>query len=890
MIPFYIPTPNFDFLMKVEDSNYFEIVGTTKASYGPNDVRTFYNVELKAKVLKNSSTKRLGDFNKIVVSIRRKPSSIAQSSVSLPPVALQDFQSVSNQTSIEVPRQINTQTLNSSFSANLPPLPTSLEKKLYSGLQIVQDSNRRQEIIASREMNLTVSQEELISFYQVPSLVRDNSTLLNSSSENYVEIDPTDLLKNINKEMTEITEPVSDQFYSGLSSPANIEVIENYATSVLHKRSKSLYSGIVKYYLDDVPRRSDEASIEKYKVVNAIKQLDTVEFSTTMKLNTSLKRENLEVVFELYRNGSSIPEETIVKDLNMKRHVEAFESIKIPPQVSYTSTFTGNFNSGFLNIVDMEERGKVSKFKVYSKNISPKGESSPYVLLEEVENSLGTAVISSVPSSNLSIIRVVPVNSSGDESNVFTNIAVGPGHSSVGNLSIVCKPTTSIPAAVEVTVHNIPRDTLQVILYKRSVDPSVPLSSQFSVHSFTDFSAQNTTGTAGSTAVFTDSFPSLYTEYYAQTISRTLEIISTEIVLVKCVGNTTNILGIDVKLSQLTRNAVGDNFTVSFNLETLVIPEENQRIIDIFKDTPALKEIYDSLISPSNTSRGAAAPRYEKPIYGSLYVHEIVRTDLNTGERSSFDLIGDGLFSDDENSRRKKNISPIKPQHAYVYQVFTYEKDPVSLFRGYVLPVVDSNAKTYYYIPYKWNNHEINAIRIMPSTDDEDLPVIDEHRNFTAKSLGERHRIKIEGSGAFASITRVSHNRIDRNTVKIDWDFDIPNYSRVYDSFVVLKVVNGRRKFVGRTKDNYIYHELSDQDVGRIYYTVVPITVEFDIDAPGHSDPYVLQPDGIIEPTITSQLPEDSLVQISTERPTSPIAPVALEPVSIVANVSRYGR
>jgi len=858
MIPYYIPTPNFDLLMSVEDNNFFEIVGTTKASYGPNDVRTYYNSEVKVKIKKSSGTKNINDFSKVVVSIRRKPLAIGQTRVSLPENALQDF-SASSQTSSEVPQQINTAYLNSTFGLSFPPLPSSLEKKLYSGMQIVQDAGKREEIVATKDITISLSTEELNQFYNVPSLVETASSPQRSSSPPYVEIDPSNLLQKINRELTDITEPVTEENLSSLSSPTVPSVIEAYTTNTLKKRSRSLYGGIVKYYLDDVARRPDEDSIKNYSTSSVIRQLTDFEFTTTLKINKTLKSEALEVVYQLYRIQSNVPEETIVKPLDLKRHTEAFESIQNPPIVSYTSVLSGFIRSGFITIVDKEQRGKVASFKVYSKDITPSGETTSYVLIDEIANNDQILSAGISPNSNLSVIRVVPVASNGEESNVFTNIMIGPGHSSTGNLSIVCKPIPSDAPRVEVTVYNIPKEAQRLTLFRRVVSEG-SLGNDFSADASLDLGADNN-NTGNFTSKITDPNPAQYTEYFVQVDLPYSEKLNSEVVLTQNTRVSQQTSGVDVRLTELKKISEGNDYKVSFKLETVVLPNENARVVELLRSRPELKEIYDSLQSPANqSSSGAATPSYEKPIYANLYVHEVVRTDLNTGERSVFDIISDGTFIDDRNTRSKKNINDINPQHAYAYQVFTYEKDPITLLRRYVLSVKDSESKTYYYVPYKWNNPSINGYRTMPATDSEDLPILSEYSNFTAKPLGEKNLVTIQGSGEFASVTRVIATRIDRNTNRIDWDFDISNYSSVYDSFVVMKVVNGYRSFVGRTKNNYIYHELSSRDLGSIYYTVVPITSEFDIDTPAHSEPIVLRPDGILMPQVTQGVIEIPVV------------------------------
>jgi len=45
----------------------------------------------------------------------------------------------------------------------------------------------------------------------------------------------------------------------------------------------------------------------------------------------------------------------------------------------------------------------------------------------------------------------------------------------------------------------------------------------------------------------------------------------------------------------------------------------------------------------------------------------------------------------------------------------------------------------------------------------------------------------------------------------------------------VTKVVNGKKHLLGKTNKTYIYHKLSEEDLGTVYYEVTPITNDYQI-------------------------------------------------------------
>jgi hypothetical protein len=64
-----------------------------------------------------------------------------------------------------------------------------------------------------------------------------------------------------------------------------------------------------------------------------------------------------------------------------------------------------------------------------------------------------------------------------------------------------------------------------------------------------------------------------------------------------------------------------------------------------------------------------------------------------------------------------------------------------------------------------------------------------------------------------------------------------------------MKVVNGVRSFVGKTQKNYIYHEISENDIGSVYYIIIPIMSEFDIGKEAFSNDLLISPEGITKKT-----------------------------------------
>lgn len=843
MIPYFRPLNSANKILIVDDVNFVELTGVS--STNGNDRNTYiFDAKFNIKV---DSSVNPRDYDKVIVTVKRKNSEINIPGSVADRLIRQSSDNFSSQT---VPQTINSQNLNKRYGTSLDSYPTTIEKRVYSGLQIVEDSRHSDESISTKEVTLVFTDRELNSLYKFSDVIEDSSEIPRIIVDPPLfTVRPNNMLADMNNEMTDITQPVLDPYYSSLTSPVQSSVVDLYATSRLQKRQNSLYAGIVKYYLDVSERRQDEERIKRYRIKENIRKTSSIDFQTNFRVGKGLLNETLEVKFDLYKKGVNIPVESVVKDFDFLSHVEAFESIKKPPVVTASYLNTGWFQTINLTIVDQESYGKITKFNVYVKDINKFGETSSYRFVAETEGNTVTNSVIFNSSDRLMSIRVVPVSTLGSESNVYTSLLFGEGHSSIGNLSMTTLRTHdagSTRSKVLISLYNIPKDTIKLDVFRRPHDQGHS-DSQFTLINSYDLSSQNAI-LKSYEFVDSDNLIPAFPEYYVQASLSNGRTISTNPRLVNNSIPVENFESVTVFIENFEKLKKNDDFTVSFDLKTTVLASENQRLINFFKDDPALKEIYDQLIAANSNSDSAVGEGDSvSPLYADLYVHEVLRTDLNTDEVSVFEIVTN-KFQDNAATRSVKGIKALNPQHSYVYQVFTYIKDPRTLFKNYVRKSLGSDGKPYYYQPFKWDNSSFNRLRTMPDTDSNDLPILTNYDNLTSSPLGQKASVRIEGLGDFVSVSEVIQQRIDRNTVKVSWTFSIPDYTSYYDSFVVMKTVNGKRSFVGRTRLNYIYHELSSKDVGNIYYSVVPITTEFDIDKTAHSNPFILDTRGLVDP------------------------------------------
>jgi hypothetical protein len=614
------------------------------------------------------------------------------------------------------------------------------------------------------------------------------------------------------------------------------------------KGKKQLQYDIVKYFLDEIQESPDEDGMKWYQTRQVSKYLEDIEISEKLSIKKSNKNQNLSVRFDLYKRESNLIDETFTADLFVSNHVEAYESIKNPPELNVTSALSRvgskiQFNRYDLTIIDREPRGRVKSFNVYLKGISRFGNVDVYVKLGSIENQDGPIHFGFNTQSDLSVLRVIPVDSLNRESYVYTNHVIGPGHRSIGSLTIV--PYHFGNKSVKVDVHNIPKDSISLTLYRRDCTDNA--NGSYQVVSVMKGQRNNLNAT------FYDEKTEVNRvyEYYVTALSaregQELSIDS-NIVLYRNGANLAD-RSISVDLSDVKRT-LNSNSTanMSFNITTNISKTESQKITETLKLNYA--ELYEQYLNPnSNASSPLGEGSKGIPQYSDLFLHEVVRINLNTGERETFDLVSDGIFNDDSTSRTNSNVKPLYPQNDYIYQIFTFKKNPIELFRKYVARGVDAKGKEWFYLPYKWKNASARLGLLHPD-DSNGVPVIDAYESFTSESFGLTTSYRMNGSTQYSEFSQVNVDRLDRNTIKVSWELSgisFINSVNLFDSFVVMKVVNGIRGFVGSSSQNHIYHELTEEDIGTIYYIVVPVMSEFDLGKPGYSSSLLVTSDGIVK-------------------------------------------
>jgi len=570
-------------------------------------------------------------------------------------------------------------------------------------------------------------------------------------------------------------------------------------------------------------------------------------------------------------------------DVSLDSLIDSFESMQYEPNASLS--YPAQDKSIFSISVDglakrspyqsskyfQRESSRVSKFNVYVKSLGKAAAGARYEFVGSLQNK--QSGLYSIKT-QLGLVRVIAVDDKGQESKKYRDFVVGRGYSYFSELVIV--PSYSRASAmgnsVTINVYGIPSDAKLVIKRRSFPETSVTdaypeitrASSRVVVYSGTTDSK-----TAGSLTV-ADDVSSLagkgYLEYnaYLHDLSGALLTVSNIATIrtphrdVEGLAKSVKSVTIDQGSASSTINVDGTR-DISFDITTSL------------NDTDSRSVVKEAIQNNTSMSGIDTTSIVNKPsdLYDFLIVHEVVRTNLRTGERYSFPYITSGNtetanFRDAADTRSKKSIPPAVTSDRYEYQVFTYIKDPLSALEKYItVGKKDDGKSEYFYTPIKWNNPKVvNTSTTYPEDDNNNPLIYDSFETWTP--ITQVPSYVIDAASIYADVTSVRALRLTREAVKVSWDVSIANSivrqtsnpKVFYDSFLVFKQVNGRngvRKFVGKTNDTFIYDYLSpmgptgitdpNADLGYVYYCVIPILEDLTIDKTAYSNQILVSPD-----------------------------------------------
>lgn len=727
-----------------------------------------------------------------------------------------------------------------------PRYPSSVAEKVFAGRLMLADMKiPRPKYVSQKISNVSTSLQTLASrnFFtaELEALQVTEAVTSKTSAGNNATVDS---LASLSRFGLDLTAPAVEK-YDSTVEVATISIPEEYS------QSSQQYRQLLKFYLRDVPVSPYEKDYKQYKKVTRVKKLDVHRFTEHLEIPIVNNSSSLNVTFRLFKRGVEVPIEILTSPLDMSGHYLAYSLMSETPIVR------PHVQDGIVHVSVGTNDNSTYGYKLYLKQILPNRKVEQYSLLEKtMQQNPAPYFETSFAFEGFGLLRVVPLDIKGNESHLYTTVTLGS--MAVDQKPLITPVYYQDDSSISLLFLRQPQNVNKIYLYRRNCSTNVE----------NVFELANEALLGGLTAAtgkyeIQDKLrivPGDIFEYYAVAEMfdldgmRSFELQS-NVVAVKHPIRTFEKKSITVSTSNfMTETTAKGNFVASFDITSQISREENSLITETLKKQ--LGELYEQFLSPSNNSSSPLA----EGKYSELMVHEVTRIDVTSGERVVFNPVGDGKFRDDPEDRSNASIPSLDPMHSYTYHIFSYKKDPMLLFKNYVSRGISVSGKEWFYSPFKWKNTTTNATGVQYADDANGNPIVDGYETLTSEALGLQSIVSYAGLKRNLTVVDPFAVRIDVNTVRISWQCETAtkySESNSYDSFVVMKVVNGIRSFVGRTSKQFIYHELTTDDVGSVHYIIVPLDHDMSIGSYGYSNELIVDTTGLLLNEMTAARTEE---------------------------------
>lgn len=823
-----------DILSVASKESYAQILGLSVTGQE-------YVFELLFKLNLNSKVKNITDYEKIDVQIKTKAGN--SGTVELDTYFKNDKQKKINPVALDQAEE-GLQIINGIPGAPRPKYPASVNKKLYSGIKTTDDLLIKEQLVYQTHVWIDqIINESLSSVYSYVTLIKPET------------IEQQEYFRQTNSD--EVFD--SDEIASFMNK--NSFAISQYDESNINVWSTP-QKLISDYLYEQVAKKPADSKIVVHRPIRKSGILQEITVPMQVLIPTVYQDISFDVICSLYKKNSSNPDEILNLELYTPGYIEEFESFtKSNSSLEVTATSSGFQHSLSINLVgDVEERNKLFGFNIYRQIVEKTGVVSEFQFMSTITTFGSSANYTFNSSYPLEIVRVIPIYKNTKESHIFRDVVVGEKYATIGSLAITTRDSSD--RIVDIDVFGIPKETKNLRLYRRiCAHPN----SKFEFVKVMQINNNLRTATILDEPPEVGKLSDIASYEYFVAARMADQTSNDKLILSNYVVHQRKQFEIEKSVQVLITDVNNNSMDtvdpmLSFNISTKFSSSESKKVTDELQNQ--ILDIYNKYVNPQNiidpaTSGGQKIPGV--PQYADLFFHEVVRTNITTSERETFELIGEGLFEDSNSTRAKKRIKPINPQNRYLYQIFTYVRSPFELFKNFVahgrLTGAGSNGRDWFYLPYKWKNPQTKN-GLLYSSDAEGIPMIPEDESLKAVTYGMTAQFKLDDIKDQVSIDQIFASRVTKRTVKISWSVNMSSInsstSSPYDSFIVLAVVNGKKKYVGVTRLNFMYHsldhgrsDLSKNDYGTIYYIIIPILKQLYLDSPAYSNELTIDPTGL---------------------------------------------
>lgn len=520
---------------------------------------------------------------------------------------------------------------------------------------------------------------------------------------------------------------------------------------------------------------------------------------------------HLMVKFDLIDSVTGLSVDTIVKPLDVSRHIQLYHTPKKAPIVRVAKSEISSKVSLDIKQVD----NSASAVNVYQKNMSPvSNDVEDYVLVGKyaVKSNQQSLLVSFPKSRNsIMVFRVVPVGEDNTLGSEFTNVIVRPQkvvlHKAI-NLN-----AQVIENGVRLEISQIPVHATSVIVMRRS------LTSREKNYELISEPILFDDGTKALDFVsFIDSFVddgNVY-DYALNVIFEDGTVSLSKNTIVEYVKLTPG--KIDLKINDLTVTQSDNGPNVTFTIQSTVLNDDLDVVLALLKRQD-IKEFFTNDVLK------------QRDKLKSLIAYNIQRVNLSTGVREDFGVISEPAFNDEE-MRKNNSVLPLRRGHNYRYEVHTLLRAPETLFSEFEKSKIDSiTNKTYSFRPSKF----LHPIPLKDGTivSANGVKLLYGKSEFSLGVIGVMESIDVTLEGDIATIIDASAAKFDKDLNVITWK--IEGTIDKIDHFLIIKEVLGVRTMIGKShcefdsKNVQYIHVTKDKDFGELRYVIVPIFNDYSV-------------------------------------------------------------
>lgn len=539
------------------------------------------------------------------------------------------------------------------------------------------------------------------------------------------------------------------------------------------------------------------------------------------------------VKFELINGRTGVAVDTVIKSLDVARHVQLYYTPRRPPVVKVSrSEISTRANLEIKQIDPGAEAVQIFKKNIYRSST----DTEDYIIVGTYavkKNQQSLLVQVDLPRNSTAIYRVVPVGRQNVAGFDYTNVVVRPKHfRPIKALSLTAQP---IDIGIRLEARQIPQHVV-AIEFKRA-NKTIFENTYTNVGEGITLIDDAVRTADFVTVVDRDVNPGHIYEYVARMVYES----GTE----EYAGNATIEFTLPVpgKVDTKIQNLVVDqtvvdrdhdglvDINVTFDITTTIIDTQ----LDVVKNLLQRQDVYE--LFKGDVER-------EREFLKSLIAHHVQRVDLTTGVREDFGVITSPSFSDVE-FRKNQAIQPLRLGHRYRYEVIALLRAPETVFESFSKEKIDQvTKKTYSFSPAKF------------------LHPITLNRGVIVSSAGLRTRYAKEAMmhGAIGSVEaiEVSFDNepavvIDPSCARFDKYLNILTWKvqgevSSIDHFVIMKEVHGVRTVIGKAHSEFTYgncqylHPVSRRDEGAMAYVIAPVFNNYKLGSQVTTNSVVVEP------------------------------------------------